>query len=114
VAAPPPAPAPAEPEQPPLTLVGAIASGTEGFAVFLDQSTNNVIRLKTGQDHGGWVLRAVKGREATLEKNRRSTTLVLPPPNSAFGAPAAPPVPAAPQIPGRPRVPGGKQKEPEL
>lgn len=113
-APPPPPAAPAEPEQPPLTLVGAIASGTEGFAVFLDQTTNNVIRLKTGQDHGGWVLRAVKGREATLEKNRRSTTLVLPPPNAAFGAPGAPPIPGTPQIPGRPRLPGGKQKEPEL
>jgi len=53
VAAPaPPPPAPVE-EQPPLTLVGAIASETEGFAVFLDQGTNNVIRLKIGQDHAG-------------------------------------------------------------
>src|SRR3954466_5211975 len=80
-AAPPPLPpAAAEPEQPPLTLVGAIASETEGFAVFLDQATNNVIRLKTGQDHSGWVLSSVKGREATLTKDRRSETLALPGP----------------------------------
>src|SRR5882672_11173937 len=50
VAPPPAAPAVAEPEQPPLVLVGAVASETEGFAVFLDRATNTVIRLKTGQD----------------------------------------------------------------
>jgi general secretion pathway protein N len=82
---PPPAPpAPAAPERPQLILVGAIASDTEGFAVFLDQATNSVVRLKTGQDHGGWVLRSVKGREATLEKDKQTTTLALPIP----GAPA--------------------------
>ena len=67
VATPPPSPA-AEPEQPPLILVGAIVGDSEGYAVFLDQATNSVVRLKTGQDHQGWLLRSVKGREATLEK----------------------------------------------
>src|SRR5437764_1347922 len=102
VAAPPPLPpAAAEPEQPPLTLVGAIASETEGFAVFLDQATNNVIRLKTGQDHSGWVLRSVKGREATLQKDRLTATLVLPVPGAlpspVAGAPGAPGAPMGPK-----------------
>ena len=90
VAAPaPPAPPAAEPGRPSLTLVGAIASDTEGFAVFLDQATNTVIRLRTGQDHQGWVLRAVKGREATLVKASISTTLMLPEPgNFGTAAPA--------------------------
>jgi general secretion pathway protein N len=106
--APPPPPPPAAPEQPQLILVGAIANGNEGYAVFLDQSTNSVIRLKTGQDHSGWVLRSVKGREATLEKDRLSTTLSLPVPggvsSSMVGAPGAPA-----------GVPGAiKGKEPEL
>ena len=74
----PPPPPPAEPERPPLTLIGVIAGDNEGFAVFLDQATNNVVRLKTGQDHDGWVLRAVKGREATLHKNGKSEILALP------------------------------------
>lgn len=94
VAPPPSLPPPAEPETPPLVLVGAVASETEGFAVFLDQATNSIIRLKTGQDHLGWVLRAVKGREATLQKDRLITTLVLPLPGGlpsvAAGAPVAP------------------------
>jgi len=87
--------------------------------VFLDQTNNNVIRLRTGQDHLGWVLRSVKGREATLEKNRQTTTLELPAPGVApalggmpgVGAPGMPPgVPAPPRALG----PNGKPKEPEL
>ena len=98
VVAPPPPPA-AEPEQPPLVLVGVIAGDSEGFAVFLDQATNNVVRLKTGQDHQGWVLRSVKGREVTLEKNKRTTTLALPAPNADMAA--APPAVHAPAPAGR-------------
>jgi hypothetical protein len=105
VAAPPPPPPPAEPESPQLMLVGAIASETEGIAVFLDPATNNIIRLKTGQDHDGWVLRSVKGREATLQKNQQTTTLALPVPGEA------PPGPG--QVPRPPGTPGGKA-EPEL
>jgi general secretion pathway protein N len=97
----PPPPPPVE-EQPPFVLVGAIASETEGYAVFLDQATNSVIRLKTGQDHSGWVLQSVKGREATLQKDRRTTTLVLPVPGRALSAP----------VPGAPGGPKGQ--EPEL
>ena len=104
-APPPPPPAPVE-EQPPLTLVGAIASETEGFAVFLDQATNTVVRLKTGQDHSGWVLRSVKGREVILQKEGRTATLVLPQPGTAPSAAGGIPVAA----PGR--APNGK--EPEL
>jgi hypothetical protein len=50
------------------------------------------VRLKTGQDHQGWVLLSVKGREATLEKNKRSATLTLPAPTtlSLEGAPPTP------------------------
>jgi len=82
---PPPPPPPAEPETLQLVLVGAITSETEGIAVFLDQATNNIIRLRTGQDHSGWVLRSVKGREATLHKDQQTTTLALPAPGSVPG-----------------------------
>jgi general secretion pathway protein N len=111
-----PPPPPAEPEQPPLTLVGVIAGNTEGFAVFLEQATNSAVRLKTGQDHQGWVLRSVKGREATLEKNQRTTTLALPPP-TAFSLTDQASVPAAPPPVGPstlPRPPAGMLPGPGL
>lgn len=94
----PPPPPPAEPERPPLTLIGVISGANEGFAVFLDHASNNVVRLKTGQDHNGWVLRAVKGREATLHKNGKSEMLALPVPGAgiAGGEPSSVPPPVPP------------------
>jgi len=94
-----PPPPPAEPERPPLTLIGVISGANEGFAVFLDHASNNVVRLKTRQDHNGWVLRAVKGREATLHKSGKSEILALPVPGAGItgGEPSSvpPPVPPA-------------------
>ena len=71
-------PKPREPERPQLTLVGTVASDDEGFGIFLDQSTKVVFRLKVGQDHQGWKLRSVQGREATLEKDQQVVPLALP------------------------------------
>ena len=93
--APPPrpvaAPKPPEPEHPLLTIVGTIVSASDGIAVFIDQATNGVIRLHTGQDHDGWVLRSVRGREAMFEKADRNATLALPAPGALVGqAPGAP------------------------
>jgi hypothetical protein len=90
-AAPPP-PKPAEPDHPLLTLVGTVVGETEGIGVFLDQSAKSVIRLRTGQDYAGWILRSVQGREATFEKNRRAATLALPP----YGANEAAQLPVPP------------------
>lgn len=66
--------------QPSLALVGAIAGENEGIAIFLDGATKNIIRMKTGESHGGWTLRAVKAREAILENEQETATLTLPPP----------------------------------
>lgn len=105
VRAAPPPPPPAEPEQPPLVLVGVIAGDQEGFGVFLDQANNSVVRLKTGQDHQGWVLVSVKSREVTLEKNKRSTTMALPIPTIAsLTDPASIPTGGPATLP---RPPGG-------
>jgi general secretion pathway protein N len=77
VASPPPPP---PPERPRLTLIGAIAGADGGIAVILDEATRDIIRLRTGENHAGWVLRSVCGREATLEKDRETMLLALPAP----------------------------------
>lgn len=74
-------PKPREPERPQLSLVGTIASGDEGFGIFLDQSTKAALRLKVGEDFQGWKLRSVQGREATLEKDQQVVILDLPQPS---------------------------------
>jgi general secretion pathway protein N len=76
-----------EPDRPLLTIVGTIVGGGDAMAVFIEQATNNVIRLHTGQDHDGWVLRAVHGREATFEKKERLSTLALPAPGATTNVP---------------------------
>jgi general secretion pathway protein N len=109
IASPRPAPAgapkaapPAEPTRPPLALVGAVVGESDAIAIFVDQTTRNVVRLKTGQDHGGWVLNSVKPREATLQKNDLTAVFALPVPN-------APSLASAPvgSIPGPLAVPAG-------
>jgi general secretion pathway protein N len=78
---------PAEPEHPRLSLIGTVVGQTEGIGVFLDQSTQGFVRLKTGEQHSGWVLKSVKPREATLEKQDHTETLSLPKPQDSSGAP---------------------------
>lgn len=88
--APPPAAAPA-PEQPRLTLVGAIVrdGDPDAIAIFLDQADGTVVRLRTGQKHGDWRLSSVKGRSATFEKGRETLVIELPAPGTAPTLPAA-------------------------
>ncbi len=73
------APPPPEVERPALRLLGIVAGTTDGFAIFISDTTRSIIRLKTGEGHEGWILRSVKAREAVLEKNRRSEVIELPP-----------------------------------
>lgn len=69
---------PAEPDHPLLTLVGTIVGTHEGIGIFVDQSSNNIIRLTTEQDFQGWTLRAVHERDAVFEKSQSQAILVLP------------------------------------
>jgi general secretion pathway protein N len=94
IAAPAPAPRPVVAAKPPepdhllLSIVGTIVSASDGIGVFIDQATNEVIRIHTGQEHGGWMLRSVHGREAEFEKNERISTLALPASRPAAAEPA--------------------------
>ncbi len=88
------APKPKEPERPKLSLVGTIASGNERFGIFVDQSTKLALRLRMGDDYQGWTLRAVQGREATLEKDQEALILALPEPGGIQPASDVRPPPA--------------------
>jgi general secretion pathway protein N len=93
-----PLPPPAtKPDHPLLTLLGTVVGGSEGIGVFLDETSHDVIRLKTGDVHGGWMLRSVHGRAADFERgDRREATLGLPAPGAEPTAPSlAPAVPVA-------------------
>ncbi len=71
-------PKPVEPDRPQLSLIGTIAGGKDGFGIFLDRTADTVLRLKTGQEHKGWILREVRSRETVMEKDDKTATLALP------------------------------------
>jgi hypothetical protein len=74
-------------ERPQLALVGTISSGDESFAIFVDQASRAALRLRMGEDFQGWRLRAVQGREVTLQRDQQTMILSLPQPGTtATGA----------------------------
>ena len=75
---------PPEPERPAVSLIGTVVGTDVQIGIFLEQATQNVIRLRLGEEHQGWVLRLVKAREVTLVKDVAETLVLGPPP----GAPA--------------------------
>jgi hypothetical protein len=83
---------PSEPERPAVSLLGTIIGTDDQIGVFLD-TTQNVVRLRVGEVHRGWVLRLVKAREVTLVKDgEQAVVLELPPPGEApaVGGPTVP------------------------
>jgi general secretion pathway protein N len=81
-----------EPDHPLLTLLGTIVGRSMEIGVFIDDASQDVIRLKTGQVHGGWTLRSVSGRAANFERgDHREATLAL----QERGAEPTPPSPVA-------------------
>jgi general secretion pathway protein N len=86
-------PAPVVIEHPPLALIGAVVGDGDAIAVFLDRSTQAVVRLRAGEAHGGWLLSSVLRREVTFTKDDRTEVLVLQRANSPASAivPVVPP-----------------------
>jgi len=70
-------PAADEPPGPPLVLLGAIGNDRKGMAIFRDQMTKSIIRLKLGDTHSGWTLRTVNRREATFNKGQETSLLSI-------------------------------------
>jgi hypothetical protein len=96
---PPPTP-PAAQQHPNLTLVGTVAGENEGVAVFIDTTTRDTVRLRTGEGHSGWVLQSVERRTATLQKGDQTETLALPRPTAQeASAPVVTALPPAPSPP---------------
>jgi hypothetical protein len=75
-----PGPLPFANQRPPFALIGAVAGETDGIGIFRDETTKNVVRLKTQESLAGWTLNLVKGREATLQRGGEIAVLEIPNP----------------------------------
>jgi general secretion pathway protein N len=80
----------AEQERPPLALIGAVVGDGDAIAVFVDRTSQKVVRLRRGETLAGWVLGSVLPREVTLRKAGRTEVLVLQRPDSPAGVPGTP------------------------
>jgi hypothetical protein len=69
-----------EPNRPLLTLVATVATDSEGIAVFRDETSKGILRLRTGESHSGWTLSTVKPREVTMLRDHDTATLDIPTP----------------------------------
>jgi hypothetical protein len=67
-------------DRPPLILVGTVAGTTDGIAIFQNEGSKDIVRLRTGESHAGWTLTAVKPREVTLLHDRKTAILDIPSP----------------------------------
>ena len=79
ISSPLPPPRVTQPQRPALALLGTIIGERDKIAVFLDETTKDTVRLRVGQDHAGWTLRSVHGREVDLQKDHRIATLSFEP-----------------------------------
>jgi hypothetical protein len=84
---------PPERERPAVSLIGTVIGTNVHIAVFLEIKTQNVVRLRVGEDHQGWVLRLVKEREVTFVKDVEQTLMLETPPGAAPAPIVSPPVP---------------------
>lgn len=69
---------PPEPERFSLGLIGTITHDADAVAVFVEQNSRQIIRLRQGEAYAGWVLRSVRNREVSLEKGSLMQTVTMP------------------------------------
>ncbi len=76
-----------EPNRPLLALVGTVVATPEGIAIFHEEKSKDIVRLRTGESHSGWTLTAVKAREVTLSHGHETAVLVIPSPPAQSSPP---------------------------
>jgi hypothetical protein len=59
--------------------LGTVIGTSDSIGVFVDETSNEVIRIRAGASYGGWTLHAVDRRSASFEKDHQETMLTLPP-----------------------------------
>jgi len=68
---------------PPFDLVGAVVGRDMAIALLRNHATNEVVRLRQGDDADGWRIGAIALRTVTLERDGRTQSLALSAPVAA-------------------------------
>ena len=85
-------------EPPPFDLVGAVVGQGTAFALLRNKTTNEVRRLRPGEDDEGWRVGEIGLRSVALERDgrRESLALAAPQPMATAAEVAGEPAPADP------------------
>jgi len=89
VAAPPPPPPP--PPPPDVALFGIVTDGDETQAVVRAGPAAKIMRVRVGDDIGGWKVAEIDGRRLVLSLDDRTATFMMFAGNSTRGAPRTDP-----------------------
>jgi general secretion pathway protein N len=84
-------PRPVVQEPPPFELVGAVVGKATAIALLRDKTTNEIVRLRTGEEAEGWRVGTIGARSVALERDGQARSLALSAPSSS---------PTGPQIAG--------------
>ena len=76
----------AEPERPPLALIGTVVGAGTRIAIMLNQTTKLVMQVREGEQESGWRVKAVSLRSTIVEKDDQTVTLELPKPGNEGAA----------------------------
>lgn len=79
---------------PPFDLVGAVVGRDTAIALLRNRTTNQILRLRPGDDAEGWRVATIGSRTVALERDGRTQSLALL---------ATPPPPADAQVAGEPQ-----------
>ncbi len=91
-----PEPPPPPPPPPDVALFGIVMDGDEAHAVVRAGAAGKIMRVRVGDDIGGWKVAQIEGRRLVLSRDDRIATFMMFAGNSASGAPQpGPEAPAA-------------------
>ncbi len=91
-----PAPPPPPPPPPDVALFGIVMDGDEAHAVVRASPADKIMRVRVGDDIGGWKVAEIGGRRLVLSLDDRIATFMMFAGNSANGPPrTGPEAPAA-------------------
>jgi len=91
-----PQPPPPPPPPPDVALFGIVMESDEAHAVVRTGADGKIMRVRVGDDIGGWKVAQIEGRRLVLSRDDRIATFMMFAGNSANGAPrTGPEAPAA-------------------
>jgi hypothetical protein len=84
-----PEPPPPPPPPPNVALFGIVMDGDEAHAVVRTGPADKIMRVRVGDEIGGWKVAEIEGRRLVLSLDDRTATFMMFAGNSANGAPQA-------------------------